>query len=327
MKIDKLKKKIHGPVFSIITPFLKNGGVDYQTLFKNLKYYYASNVRIFYLMLYNSRLGLLSDNEIHQLNLRIANYLKKNFTDTIFIGAERFEGSSKETIKRINKLANCGIDIFSVILGEKYYNDEQVLSHFRYLNKHTKLPLLLHLQMMMNGHGTKPPVIDYNIGLTDKICSLSNFVSIKDDAKRSNFTIQLIKKTKNKVRIIRSGGGMSVWHKFSKLGCHSWLVGIELIDPRLSFDFLEKLKQNDRKFLKILKEKIETPFFEMASIYGWHMFIKSCLEICGFMKRHERLPLTPLSAKHHSQINKFVKKLRRDSKKYLRKNYFKKIKL
>ena len=198
---------------------------------------------------------------IHQLNFRIANYLKKNFTDTLLIGAERFEGSSKETIKRINKLAKCGVDIFSVILGEKYYNDKQVLAHFRYLNKYTKLPLLLHLQMMMNGHGTKPPVINYNIDLTNKICSLSNFVSIKDDAKRNNFTIQLIKKTKNKVRIIRSGGGMSAWNRFSKLGCHSWLVGIELIDPRLSFDFLKKLSK-DKKFLKILKEKIEKPFLK-----------------------------------------------------------------
>ena len=52
-------------------------------------------------MLYNSRLGLMSDKEIHELNHRIANYLKKNFTDTLFIGAERFEGSSKETLLRI----------------------------------------------------------------------------------------------------------------------------------------------------------------------------------------------------------------------------------
>ena len=77
------------------------------------------------MLLYNSRLGLMSDEEIHQLNFRIANYLK-NFTDALLIGAERFEGSSKETIKRINKLAKCGVDIFSVILGEKYYNDKQV---------------------------------------------------------------------------------------------------------------------------------------------------------------------------------------------------------
>ena len=90
-----MKKRIadiSGPVFSIITPFLKNGSIDYQTLFKNLKYYYHCNVRIFYLMLYNSRLGLMSDKEIHELNYRIANYLKKNLTDTLFIGAERLEG-------------------------------------------------------------------------------------------------------------------------------------------------------------------------------------------------------------------------------------------
>ena len=34
------------PIFSI-TPFLKNGRIDYQTLFRNLKYYYSNNVRIF----------------------------------------------------------------------------------------------------------------------------------------------------------------------------------------------------------------------------------------------------------------------------------------
>ena len=300
--MKKIFSNISGPVFSIITPFLKNGNIDYQTLFKNLKYYYRCNVRIFYLMLYNSRLGLMSDKEIHQLNFKIANYLKKNFADTLFIGAERFEGSSKETIVRINNLAKSGVDIFSVILGEKYYNDKQVLSHFKYLNDHSKLPLLLHLQMMMNGHGTKPPVVDYNLALTDKICSLNNFVSIKEDAKKYNFTIKLIKKIKNKVKIIRAGGGMSAWSKFSKLGCHSWLVGIELIDPRLAFDFLKKLEQKDKKILKILKEKIEKPFFEKANIYGWHTFIKSCLEICGFMKSYERLPLTKLNSKHHREI-------------------------
>lgn len=325
-----MKKRIadiSGPVFSIITPFLKNGSIDYQTLFKNLKYYYHCNVRIFYLMLYNSRLGLMSDKEIHELNYRVAKYLKKNFTDTLFIGAERFEGSSKETLLRIKKLAKSGIDIFSVILGEKYYNDDQVYSHFKYLNDHSKLPLLLHLQMMMNGHGTKPPVVDYSIRLTNKICSLSNFVAIKEDAKNYNFTVKLIKKIKNKVKIIRAGGGMSAWSKFSNLGCQSWLVGIELLDPRLAFDFIKKLEKNDKKFLKILDEKIEKPFFEKAAIYGWHTFIKSCLEICGYMKKYERLPIKELNSKHHKEIKKFINQLRKNSKKYLNKDYFKKIQI
>ena len=67
----------------------------------------------------------------------------------------KFQAQIFHTIKRINKLSNCGVDIFSVILGEKYYDDKQVLSHFRYLNKHTKLPLLLHLQMMFRDQNLK----------------------------------------------------------------------------------------------------------------------------------------------------------------------------
>lgn len=323
-----MKKKIvniSGPVFSIVTPFLKNGNIDYKSLFKTLKYYYRCNVRIFYLMLYNSRLGLLNDIELYQLNSRIAIYLKKNFTDTLFIGAERFEGSSKETLLRINKLAKFPIDIFSVIMGEKYYNEDQVYSHFKYLNDYSRLPLMLHLQMMMNGHGTKPPVVDYSIRLTNKICSLSNFVAIKEDAKNYDFTIKLIKKIKNKVQIIRAGGGMSAWSEFSKLGCQSWLVGIELLDPRIAFDFKKKLKKNDKKFLKNLYEKIEKPFFEKAAVYGWHIFIKSCLEICGYMKRYERLPLKELNFRHHNEIKKFINQIRKNSKKYFNKEYFTKI--
>ena len=120
---SNLKKSINGPVFSIITPFNKKGFIDFYLYKKYLDFYYSCGVRIFYLMLYNSRLGILTEKEVHDLNLFTAKYLKKKFNDVIFIGAEKFEGSAKETVDRINKLKNSGIDLFSVILGEKYYNE------------------------------------------------------------------------------------------------------------------------------------------------------------------------------------------------------------
>ena len=132
--------------------------------------------------------------------------------------------------------------------------------------------------MMMNGHGTKPPVVDYSIRLTNKICSLNNFVAIKEDAKNYDFTIKLIKKIKNKVKIIRAGGGMSAWSKFSKLGCQSWLVGIELIDPRLAFDFIKRLEKNDKKFLKFCIKKSKNLFLKkllnMVGIYLSNLVLK-----------------------------------------------------
>jgi len=90
----KIFKKIinKNPVFSIITPFKKNGAIDYETLFLNLKFYYANGVRVFYLMLYNSRLGLLNDKEIYLLNIKIARYLKKIIRMFLFFGREELEG-------------------------------------------------------------------------------------------------------------------------------------------------------------------------------------------------------------------------------------------
>ena len=76
MRTINFKKKIHGPVFSIVTPFKKNGNIDFISLFKVLKFYYLNNVRIFYLMTYNSRLGLLSDEKFLNLILEFLIFSK-----------------------------------------------------------------------------------------------------------------------------------------------------------------------------------------------------------------------------------------------------------
>ena len=72
-----MKNKILGPVFSIITPFTKNQNIDYKNLYKYLDFYYKRGCRIFYLMAYNSRLNLLTQKEVEQLNIKAAKYLKK----------------------------------------------------------------------------------------------------------------------------------------------------------------------------------------------------------------------------------------------------------
>ena len=120
---------------------------------------------------------------------------------------------------------------------------------------------------------------------------------------------------------------MSVWKNFKSVGCQAWLVGIELLDPALAFDFLQALKLKDKYFIKNLEEKIETPFFNEVKKYGWHLFIKSCLEDCGIMQRDERLPMKALSSKKNKAIKLFMNKLRNDSKKYLGKEYFSKRKI
>jgi len=312
------------PYFSVILPFKRNGDIDYKVHFKYLDFFYKNGVRNFYLMLYNSRLGLLNENESLEVNNRTANYLKKKYKKKVyFIGAEKFEGSADETLDRIKKL-NKNVDAFSIIFGEKFYNENQVYNYFKYINRKTSKDLLFHMQMMMNGHGIDPPIVNYSSNLVQKICRLNKIKFIKEDAKIHRLTLNIIKKVKNNSIIIKSGGGMSVWKNYKKYGCHTWLVGIELLNPKLAFDFLQNLK--NKKFLKNLEEKIEKPFFSEVKKYGWHIFLKACLEYMNLMKRYERLPLQEVNSKEYKKICIFMKKLRHNSIKYLGYDYFKPVK-
>ena len=57
---ENLKERIKGPVFSVITPFDKDGNIDFQSLNLYLERVYTSGGRIFYVMAYNSRFSELS---------------------------------------------------------------------------------------------------------------------------------------------------------------------------------------------------------------------------------------------------------------------------
>ena len=73
-----MKLKINGPVISIITPFSKNLSIDYKSLKKMLNFYYKRGAKNFYLMAFNSRLGLLTEKETLELNKFTIQYIKKN---------------------------------------------------------------------------------------------------------------------------------------------------------------------------------------------------------------------------------------------------------
>ena len=159
-------------------------------------------------MAYNSRFNVLTQKEVENLNIRTAKYLKKKYNNIIFIGAEKVEGSTEQTISTCRKLISNGVDIISIIFGEKYYYDDQVYSHFLKISKKIKSRLLLHLQPMTNGLSHFPPVINYNFKLLKKISSLKSFVAVKEDVKEHNFYSKSHKENKKKME----NNSVRRWH-------------------------------------------------------------------------------------------------------------------
>ncbi len=317
-KVNSIKNKIVGPIFSVITPFKKDESIDYNSLKSYLKFLYNRGARVFYVMFYNSRLGLLKEKEIVELNIFIAKYLKKNFKNTIIIGAEPYHCSTSRTIDIIKKFKKNRIDLISLLFGEKYYSDNQIIKHFKKISISTNMKLLLHQQLLENGISNNPPVVPFSINALKKISKMKNFVAMKEDAKIDFFTKKILDNTKKNINMVTSGGGKEQWLKFAKFGCHAWLSGISNLDPKIAIKFYEFYKSNNIEKCKKIIEHLEKPFFKIKNQIGWHLTIKASLHELKLMKKYERMPMTPLDESQMKKVKKMILLLKKNAKKYFK---------
>ena len=210
--LSNIKKKINGPIFSIILPFLKNGNIEYISLKKYINFLYKRGAKVFYLMVYNSRFSLLDEKEIIRLNLFCIKVIKKLNKNNLVICAEPYHCSTRKSVFFTNLFHKKGADIVSLIFGEKYYSSSQVYKHFKYIHENTKVYLLLHQQVLENGIDAKKPFCFYSIELLNKICSLRKFVAMKEDSKSDKLTKSICKKLKKIGEKIYYEPNLRVWH-------------------------------------------------------------------------------------------------------------------
>lgn len=321
-KISYIKKKLQGPVFSIITPFKSNQEIDYDSLKRYINFLYDNGAEVFYVMFYNSRLGLLNRDEILNINKFCIQEVKKLSRKNIIICAEPYHCSTKESIKFVNYFHKNGADVVSLVFGEKFYNKKQVFSHFENIHNQSKSFLLLHQQLMENGLSGSKPNVYYSIDLLDKIMSLKKFVAMKEDAKNDLYTRKICKQISKKAIIITSGGGKKQWMKANKFGCQSWLSGVSNLNPAIAIDFLNFYKKKQKKKIQNYFKYIEKPFFKIVHKYGWHLSIKACLELNKNFKRHERQPMICLDNFNFLKVKKSFTKISKISKKVFKKDYF-----
>jgi len=319
-EIKRLKKLIKGPVFSIHTPFKKNGEIDYASLKKYLEFLFSRGAKIFYVMVYNSRLSLLNKQEIIKLNIFCIKVIKKLSFYNIIICAEPYQCSTNETIEYVNKFSAAGADLVSLIFGEKYYSDRQIFKHFKKINDRSKGLLLLHQQYLENGMSANPLHRYYSIELLQKIFRLKKFVVMKEDAKKEKYTKKILNKLKG-VIVIKAGGGKSAWLRVAKFACPAWLSGISNIDPLIAIDFYRYYNLKDFKKCNLLIKIFELPVNSLMKKFGWHITIKALMEKNSIIKRYERSPLIEIGAKEMISVKKCFLKMQQRSIKYFGKRY------
>lgn len=317
-----IRKKLNGPIFSIITPFYKNGMIDFLSLRKYLAYLYSKGAKNFYVMVYNSRLSLLTEKEIIKINLFCIKEVKKLNRENLIICAEPYHCSTEQSIKYVNYFKKKGADIVSLIFGEKYYSDDQIYNHFRIIHNKTNCFLLFHQQILENGISSNPTFVYYTLKVLDKISNLSRFVAMKEDAKNENYTKRICKKISKKITIITSGGGKRQWLKAAKYGCTSWLSGVSNLNPKIAIDFYDYYKSKNTQKMNMIIKIIEDQFFKIKDRYGWHLTIKAFLELNKNFKRYERSPLKELNKKDILKCKKIFEQIKKQIKNKELNKYF-----
>ena len=258
-KYDLLRKKIRGPIFSIITPFDENENIDYASLGNYIEYLYNHGGRVFYAMAFNTRYLLMTNEEIKEVNKFVIEKVKSLAIDNIIIVGDPLQCSTKTSIEFAQHAKDCGADVISLIYRAYLFFDDHVYSHYKAVADAVDIGILVHEMPFMKGiprhqNGT------WSMGLIDKLADIPSVVAMKEDAKQDEYTRNVVDLISDRVAIVVSGNGLQQWSKVSDK-CAAWLTGIGNVWPKTEIDFYEARLNGDDKSCDEIIEKIEKPFF------------------------------------------------------------------
>ena len=298
--LNKVQKKLVGPIFPIITPFLNNPNcdIDYGSLSKYIEFLYDNGAKVFYVMTYNGRFSLLSWEEMKSLNEFVTKKVKSLDSECVVIVADPMTNPTSISVDFAKHAEEIGADVISLIFMERYHFDDQVYDHFKTVADSTNIGILIHEQNLDSIRGN----IRYPLGLLDRLADIENVIAIKEDSKDALFSEKIIELLSNRLNIVISGRGKRQFIHFNNMGCQSHLVGVGSFSPSLSIKFHEAYNSKDMETCWGIINEIERPFFDIGMKYGWHPVLKSAMEESGLMSRTERAPLCKLPKGQHEEV-------------------------
>lgn len=296
---EHLKQGLEGCVYTVFTPFDEQENIDYESLERYLNHLYIGGARKFYVMAYNSRYSQLKRSEIMVLNEFCIKLLKRLDPENLVVVGDPIHCSTKESTEFAVHAKETGADLISLIVREKYFNDEQILDHFAEVGRNSNMPILVHEMPFLSGYdGTQ---MHWPHSLFRKLPSIPEIVALKEDAKDFETTC-LALKLEPRIRVVIAGR-KSTLMQYKPFGAKSYLNGISMLDARIGEAFWQAWKNDDKKTIDFILNQLEAPFFDQcASKYGWHRTNKALLQGANFMHRRDRMPLKHLNDTEYQEV-------------------------
>ena len=296
---EHLKQGLEGCVYTVFTPFDAEENIDYESLERYLTHLHAGGARKFYVMAYNSRYSQLKHSEIMALNEFCIHFLKRLDSNNLVVVGDPIHCSTAESTEFARHAKDTGADLISLIVREKYFNDEQILEHFAMVGRDSGMPILVHEMPFLSGYdGTQ---MHWPHSLFKKLPTIPEIVALKEDAKDFETTC-LALELEPRIRVVIAGRKATLM-QYKPYGAMSYLNGISMLDARIGETFWKAWKEDDTKTIEFILNELEAPFFDnCAAKYGWHRTNKALLQAAGFMHRRDRMPLKHLGDEEYQEV-------------------------
>lgn len=299
---EELKQRLDGPFYTIFTPFKQDEGeaIDYEVLEKYLTILYRQGARRFYAMAYNSRYSQMTHNEILAFNSFCVKVLKGLDKNNIVIVGDPIHCSTEESLNFALQAKESGADLISLLVREKYFDDEQILEHFSYIGKNSDFPLLVHEMPFLSGYDGSQ--MHWPSSLIESLPKIPYIAALKEDAKEFSITCKALE-LEPSIRVIIAGGGKAAMRSFYQFGARAWLNGISIIDASIAEVFWAACQKGDEPTQDFIIDELEKPFFStVVKKYGWHRTNKALLQAAGLMHRRDRMPLRHLTDEQFVEV-------------------------
>lgn len=291
MKINKL----YGCGTALITPFTKEGEVDYDAYKEHLKRQVEANIHFLVALGTTAETPCLSSEEKHNI-LKITKEIARD--KPIIVGAG--SNSTQATIENIKDLEQFSPDGFLIVTP--YYNkptQEGLYQHFANVAASTSLPIILYNVPGRTG-------VNLNPETTLKLAQIENIIGIKEASGNYSQICQIIQNAPNGFKVFSGNDDETL--SLMASGATGVISVASNLDPNRMYALTEAIISNDLKKAKTLHYELLS-LFKNCFVESNPIPAKAGLAKMGYIENILRLPLCPATDKTMSLMTETLKNL------------------
>ncbi|MCH2070936.1 4-hydroxy-tetrahydrodipicolinate synthase [Acinetobacter pittii] len=285
---------IQGSIVAIVTPMLKDGGVDWKGLEKLVEWHIEQGTNSIVAVGTTGEASTLSMEEHTQVIKEIIRVANKRIPIIAGTGAN----STREAIELTNAAKDLGAD--AALLVTPYYNkptQEGLYQHYKAIAEAVELPLILYNVPGRTG-------VDLSNDTAVRLAEISNIVGIKDatgDVPRGKALIEAL----NGKMAVYSGDDETAW-ELMLLGADGNISVTANIAPKAMSEVCAVAIAKDEQQAKTLNNKIAN-LHNILFCESNPIPVKWALHEMGLIDTGIRLPLTPLAEQYREPLRNALK--------------------